>query len=159
MKTSSWNTWECSHSWESYTLRFLPIWPNLNSSASTCAWSVILELSALSRERAIQTPFDLFSIWLTLLWTCLMRFPTILALLFQHTWTTCALDSVPSQHASSRSAFATAHSEWETGPWSGLRFTLGRAGQPSPPSLGHLLITMCGPITSATGGHLWFVGI
>lgn len=62
-----------------------------------------------------------------------MRFPTILALLFQRTWTTCLLDFVPSQHASSRSAFAIAHSEWETGPRSKLRFTFNRAGQPSSP--------------------------
>lgn len=96
-----------------YTLRFLPVRPNLKSSASTCAWSVILELSAFSRKKAFQTPFDLFSIWLTLLWTCLMRFPTILALLFQRTWTTCLPDLVPSQHASSPTAFATAHSENE----------------------------------------------
>lgn len=89
-----------------------PIWPDLHSSASTCAWSVILELSALSREKAFQVPFDLFSIWLTLLWTCLMRFPSILALLSQHTWTTCLLDLVPS-HASFRCAFATALSENE----------------------------------------------
>lgn len=110
---SSTDTWECGHSWDGYTLRFLPMWLNLKSSGSTCAWSVTLELSAFSREKAFQAPFDLFSIWLTLLWTYPMRFPTSLALLFQHTWTTCLLDLVPSQHASSPSAFATAHSENE----------------------------------------------
>lgn len=108
-----------------------PIWPDLNSSASTCAWSVILELSALSREKAFQVPFDLFSIWLTLLWTCLMRFPSILALLSQHTWTTCLLDLVPS-HASFCCAFATALSENEKqAPAAGLS-SLSAVNPPHP---------------------------
>lgn len=150
---SSTDTWECGHSWDSYALRFLPMWPNLKSSASTCAWSVTLELSAFSREKAFQTLFDLFSIWLTLLWTCPMRFPTILALLFQHTWTTCLLDLVPSQHASSPSAFATAHSENEKQALEGGSGSLSQQSpSPSPPSVGHLLITMCGPIVSAQEG-------
>lgn len=42
--------------------------------------------------------------------------------------------------------------EWETGPRRRLGFTLSRARQPSPPTVGHLLITMCGPIVSAQEG-------
>lgn len=78
------------------TAAIFPIGPKLNSSVSTCGWSVILELSALSREKAFQAHFDLFSIWLTLLWTCLVRLPSILALLFHNMWSTCLPALFPS---------------------------------------------------------------
>lgn len=150
---SSTDTWECGHSWDSYILRFLPLWSNLKSSASTCAWSVTLELSAFSRQKAFQTSFDLFSIWLTLLWTGPMRFPTILSLFSQHTCTTCLFDLVPSQHASSPSAFATAHSENEKqARRKEARVHSRQSPSPSLQSAGHLLITMRGPIVSAQEG-------
>ncbi len=135
------------------------MWPNLKSSASTCAWSVTLELSAFSREKAFQTPFDLFSIWLTLLWTCPMRFPTILALLFQHTWTTCLLDLVPSQHASSPSAFATAHSENEKQALEGGSGSLSAEPVPLPTQCGSPTDHNVRPYRECTGGHLWFARI
>lgn len=123
------------------------------SSTSTCAWSHTLGLSAFSRQKALQTSFDLFSIWLTLLWTCPMRFPTILSLLLQHTCTTCLLDLVPSQHASSPSAFARAHSENEKQAWrKEARVRSRQSPSPSLQSAGHLLITMCGPIVSTQEG-------
>lgn len=110
-----------SCSWDSNTLHRLPTWPDLNPSASTCVWSVAAELNAFCREKAFQGTSDLFRIWLTLLWTCPMRSQTILALLFHPEYTTCLLDLVPSQRASSRCAFATVSPwEWETGPWRGL---------------------------------------
>lgn len=83
------------------TAAIFPIGPNLNSFVSTCGWSVILELSALSREKAFQAHFDLFSIWLTLLWTCPVRLPSILALLFHNMWSTCLLALFSSWLASS----------------------------------------------------------
>lgn len=42
--------------------------------------------------------------------------------------------------------------EWETGPWRRLGFTLSSARPPPNPTVGHLLITMCGPIVSAQEG-------
>lgn len=155
---SSRDTWECGHSWDSNALRFLPMWPNLKSSASTCAWSVTLELSVFSREKAFQAPFDLFSIWLTLLWTCPVRFQTILALLFQHTCTTCILDLVPSQHASSPSAFATAHSENEKQALEGSG-SLSAEPVPLPAQCGSPTDHNVRPYRECTGGHLRFAGI
>lgn len=137
-----------------------PVWPNLNSSASTCAWSVILELSALSREKAFQVPFDLFSIWLTLLWTCLVRFPSILALLFQHRWTTRLLDSAPSQHASFSLCFRNSPlREWETGPWKQARVYSRQSRSTLPTQCGSPTDHNVRPYRECAGGHLWFAGI
>lgn len=102
--------------------------------------------------------------WLTLHWTCPGRFPAILALLFQHTCTTCLLDLVPSQHAASPTAFATAHGENEKqAPRRRLGFILSSAFFPLFPF--HL--SLCGSLTDHyerpyrehTGGHLWFTRI
>lgn len=111
-------------------------------------------------KRFSQARFDLFSIWLTLLWTCPMRFPAILALLSQHTWTTCLLNLVPSQHASSPSAFATAPlGEWETGPSKEARVHSRHSASALPTQCGSPTDHNVRPYRECTGGHLWFAGI
>lgn len=111
------------------------------------------------------SPSLIYSVfWLTLHWTCPGRFPAILALLFQHTCTTCLLDLVPSQHAVSPTAFATAHGENEKqAPRRRLRFILSSAFF----SLFPFHLSLCGSLTDHyeppyrehTGGHLWFTRI
>lgn len=113
-----------------------------------------------SKERAFQAPFDLFSIWLTLLWTFPMRFPAISALLSQHTWTTCLLDLVPSQHVSSPSAFATAHSENEKQALEGGLGSLSADSCVPPPHPVRVTYwSQCAALSWVHRGHLWFAGI
>lgn len=88
-----------------------------------------------------------------------MRFQTVLALLFQHTCTTCLLDLVPSQHASSPCAFATAHSENEKQALEGDSGSLSAEPVPLPTQCGSPTYHNVRPYRELAGGHLWFAGI
>lgn len=90
-----WNTWECIQSCNS-PLRTKPYFFGFH------LWLVSHPEAERPQpgKKAFQAHFDLFSIWLTLLWTCLVRLPSILALLFQSMWTTCLPASFPSKRAS-----------------------------------------------------------
>lgn len=147
-----------------------PIWPDLNSCASTCAWSVILELSERPRQgEGFPSP-----LWfIQYLANLALNLPHEISIhsgppLPRHTWTTCLLDLVPS-HAPLRCTFATTTTPLPPPPPSqnekqaqaaGLGFALHPPYHPpTHHSAGHLLITMCGPIAERAGGHLWFARI
>lgn len=145
------DTWECVHSWE--TPPISPIWPDLNSSASTCAWSVILELSERPRQgEGFPSP-----LWfIQYLANLALNLPHEISIhsgppLPRHTWTTCLLDLVPS-HALLRCTFATTPhphslSEWETGPCRGARVR----SSPLPPAVARVTYwSQCAALSLST---------
>lgn len=124
------------------------------TSASTCAWSVTLGLSAFSREKAFQAP-----IWfIQYLANLALNLPQEISNHFSPpfpAYTHCMPprpSSIPTCFFFSPRFRNSPLREWETGPWRRLGFTFSSARPPPNPTVGHLLITMCGPIVSAQGG-------
>lgn len=130
------------------------------SASSTCAWSVILELSAFSREKVFPS-----SLWF-------IQYLANLALNLPHEISShfspplpayvnySLLNLVPSQHASSPSAFATAPlGEWETGPSKEARVHSRHSASALPTQCGSPTDHNVRPYRECTGGHLWFAGI
>jgi len=121
----SWGTGECSHSWDSYNLRFPPMWSNLKSSASTCAWSVTLKLSVFCRENNFQAP-----LWFILyLANPALNLPQEISNHFSPPFTAYVHNMPPRPSFIPTCCFSLCFRnsplrEWETGPWRRLGFTL-----------------------------------